>query len=92
MKLKAYIDAIQQSEKDETAQMAPARAAETKAKLGMKAAELSIAILRQENCVAEVSARYPLDIQTLSNALDDLTLLRLSASQLENVTKQLFPA
>lgn len=91
IKLKPYSEAILQSEQDEATALAPARAEETKAQLGMKNAQVSIAVRKQELAVTEISGRYPLDIQGLCAALDELTLLRFLQQQLTEVTEQLFP-
>jgi len=92
MKLKPYAAAILQSEKDETAQLAPARAAETQAALGMKRAQLTIEISKKETAVTQASARYPLDFNSLVVLLDEAALLRRSLGQLDEVAAQLFPA
>jgi len=92
MKLKPYAQAILLSEKDETAALAPARAAETQAALGMKRAQLTIEISKKETAVTQASSRYPLDFGSLVILLDDAELLRRSLAQLDAVAAQLFPS
>jgi hypothetical protein len=92
MKLKPYADAILQTEQDEAKALAPARAEETKAKLSMKLAELSILIKRQELATVEAGGRYPLDIDALVTAQDELVLLSFTHDRLKSIAADLFPA
>lgn len=91
MKLKPYIEAIQQSEEEEQKTLAPARAEEAKAQLGMEQAKLSIKIQKAKNVIAQVAGRHPLDVQSILDAQDELDLLERQAIQLSKLGEELFP-
>lgn len=92
MKLKPYSEAILATKEEKDKLLAPARANETKASIGMKVAQLSIDIQQQEISITQDAARYPLNADNLVEQLDQLAWVERRRAQLEAIEKQLFPA
>lgn len=87
---KKYVDLLKQGEKEKEDNLAPARAAEQKGALGLKIAKLKLQIQGKENTVAEASGKYPLDVETIVDALDSLDLDKRLLGQLEGLDTELF--
>lgn len=92
MKLKPYAEALLATKEDNEKALAPAKAAKTKAELGMRIAQLGIDIQNAELTVAQASSKHPLDISVVTSALDNLAILERQKSQLVAVEAALFPA
>lgn len=92
MNLKKYVEAIVAPEKDKEALLAPGYAAKTAAELGLKITQLQIEKQGVEIRVQEAGSQYPLDVDNLSDELDQLELLDRRIEQLQDIQKQLFPA
>lgn len=91
MKLTKYAEAIAQSKDQQVASLAPLRAVETQKRIELRIAELDTQRTSREAEVANMAGRYPLDIASLTNAMDNLALLERQIAQLKEVTIQLFP-
>jgi hypothetical protein len=90
--LKKYVEAIVASKEEKNASLAPARAAEQKGRLGLEIATLKVNIAGQENRVAELASQYPLNIDEIVNAQDELDLDTRRLNQLQGLSDQLFGA
>jgi hypothetical protein len=91
MKLQPYETAIKLSPEEQEASMAPARAAEAEAQLGLKLAKLSIEKKSLENRVTEAGGTYPINFDRIVEYTDDLALLERQEVQLKAIGAQLFP-
>lgn len=91
MKLKSYVEALTQDPKAAEVERAPLRAAEAKAQLDLRSAQLEGEILNLELEVNKIASRYPLDSGDLLDALDNLALAERQREQLNAVKAQLFP-
>lgn len=92
MKLKTYLEAIQATKEDKQKQLAPAHAEQSRAELSVKIAKLGIEIGDLEIEVTNAASAYPLDVDALSENLDQLAWAQRRLDQLQSIQKQLFPA
>jgi hypothetical protein len=90
IELKKYVAAIVASKEEKNASLAPARAGEQKGRLGLEIATLKVNIAGQENRVAELAGQYPLDIDAIVAAQDELDLDNRRLTQLQALDGQLF--
>jgi hypothetical protein len=89
-KLTKYVDALKQGEKEKADNLAPARAAQQQGELGLRIASLRLEIQSQENAIAELSGKFPLPVDALLDAGDELDLAKRQLVQLEELSAQLF--
>lgn len=92
VKLQAFVDAIQQTQEDEKKQMAPALANQAKAELGVAVSKLEIEIGKKELAVAKAASVFPLNVDAIVSAQDDLALLNRRLEQLKELNTELFPS
>ena len=85
-----YATLITQEKKEKDAALAPARAKEMEAKLGLEIAERELQLQSVTNRVEALKGNYPLDTFALIDALDELSLAERQVNQLRAVSKELF--
>jgi hypothetical protein len=90
MTAKKYVDAIVASKEETAKALAPARASEQQAALGLEIAQLKLEIQGAENVVSELKGSYPLDLDTILSAGDELALKSRRLSQLVALDVELF--
>lgn len=87
-----YVDLLKQGEKEKNDNLAPARAAEQKGALGLKIAKLELEIQGKRNRVSTLSSGYPLDVDSIVEALDEVALDERLLAQLKALSDELFGA
>lgn len=90
MSTKKYADLIVQSKEDADKALAPARADEQKAQLGISIAKLNVGIKGKQNALEALKAQYPLPIDAIVDAGDELALEQRRLQQLSELTDELF--
>lgn len=85
-----YVEKILQSKEEAGKSLAPARAAEQSAKLGIAVASLDLEVKTQENAVEALTNVYPLDIDSIIEAQDELDLSTRRLNQLKGLQVSLF--
>lgn len=85
-----YADLILRSKEDNDKALAPARAEEQKAQLGIAIATLNVSIKGKENALEELKAQYPLDVDSILEAGDELALEQRRLTQLQALSTELF--
>lgn len=90
--LKPYVEALANTEKENDAELAPARAEETKAKIGLEVATNNIKMKEVTNRIMTFQRAYPLNTSSLISAVDELALLERRQQQLQDIVTQMFPA
>lgn len=85
-----YVDKILQSKEESDKSLAPARANEQAAKLGIAVATLDLEVKTQENAVAALTNVYPLDIDAIVDSQDELDLSKRRLAQLKSLHEELF--
>lgn len=85
-----YVEAIVQSKQDADKSLAPARAAEQQAAIGIKVAQLGLSVKTLNNKVEELKGQYPLNIEGIVQALDNAALEQRKLDQLAAVSTELF--
>ena len=85
-----YATLITQEKKEKDAALAPARAKEMEAKLGLEIAQRELDLQAATNRVEALKGNYPLDTFSLIDALDELSLATRQVQQLRDVSKELF--
>lgn len=90
MSLKKYVEAIVASKEERAAALAPARADEQKAALGLERMQLSLEIQGASNHIAELAGQYPLPIGEIIEAQDEVALQKRRLAQLDELDNALF--
>ena len=85
-----YEGLLKQGEKEKNDNLAPARAQEQKGVLGLRIAQLDLQIQSKKNAVETAKGSYPLDVDTLVSALDELALDERLLTQLKATSVELF--
>lgn len=85
-----YVDAIKQSKADAELTLAPARAEQEAAKLGIAIAELGLKVKTQQNKIEELKGQFPLPVDAIVLAGDDLALDARRLDQLSKLKDELF--
>lgn len=85
-----YVEKILLSKEDADKSLAPARANEQAAKLGIAVATLDLDVKTQQNAVEALTNVYPLDIDAIVDAQDELDLSARRLSQLKDLQTSLF--
>lgn len=85
-----YAELITQSKEEQDKALAPARAEEQKAALGLAISNQQLSLKGRQNRVAELSGKYPLDIDAIISANDDLDLETRRLRQLATLSDSLF--
>lgn len=85
-----YADLLKQSDKEKEDNLAPARAEEQKGSLGLEIAKLRLSVKGKENTLASAKAEYPLPVNEIVEAGDELALEQRRLAQLEALSAELF--
>ncbi len=85
-----YATLITQEKKEKEAALAPARAKEMEAALGLQIAQRELDLQSSRNRVESLKGLYPLDTFSLIDALDELELAERQVKQLRDVSAELF--
>jgi hypothetical protein len=88
--MRKYVDAIVASKEENDKALAPARAAEQQAKLGLEAKQLEISVMEAKNELDELGAEYPLNFEAIIEAQDALALSERRLTQLKDLSVALF--
>jgi len=92
LQIKPYVEALAGSKAQEDADLAPARAEETKKQLELNIAQIDVQIMQTETTINQLTRRYPLDIASVIKGMDNLALMTRQRNQLANIIDQMFPA
>ena len=92
MALKKYVEAIVASKEEKNNALAPARADEQKGRLGLEIATLKVQIAGENNRIAELAGQYPLNVDAIVEAQDELDLDTRRLTQLQTLSDALFGA
>ena len=92
LNLKPYVSSLTASKESKEAGLAPSRAAEASAALGLEIAQLDTQLLKAQNGLTELTQAFPLNSGSIVQALDTIGLLERKLSQLNELRTQLFPA
>lgn len=90
MSLKKYADALVASKEENEKSLAPARAKEQAARVGIAVATLEVEVQGQQNELTELAGQYPLDIDAIVNAQDEIALNQRRLAQLKALSDELF--
>lgn len=85
-----YATLILQTKEEADKALAPARAEEQKAQLGIAVAKLNVSIKGKENSLEQLKGQYPLPIDEIVEAGDELALEQRRLSQLQSLSSDLF--
>ncbi len=85
-----YAKLIVQSKEEAANALAPARSEEQKAQLGIAVATLNVSIKGKENELEALKGQYPLDIDAIIDAGDELALEQRRLQQLQALSTELF--
>jgi len=92
MAVKKYVDALTATKEESTKALAPARAAEQQAHIGLTVKQLEINIMSAQNDLAAMCGQYPLPVDAIVEAQDELDLSTRRLTQLTQLSKELFGA
>jgi hypothetical protein len=87
-----YVERILQTKEESDKALAPARAEQEKAKLGIAIAELSLQVKTAENTLEAMKNQFPLPVDGIIDAQDNLDFDRRRLSQLKEISVELFGA
>lgn len=90
--MKKYVEALTASKEDREKGLAPARAEEQKAHIGLTAKSLEIDVMGARNQIEEMCGQYPLPVEEIIRAQDDLDLNQRRLDQLVKLQTALFGA
>jgi hypothetical protein len=85
-----YVDSITQSKEAAEKSLAPARAKEQEAALGIAIAQLDLEVQTKNNAISALKQAYPLDVDAIVDAGDDLALDERRLAQLKSLNTELF--
>lgn len=85
-----YVDAITASKEEAAKSLAPARAKEQEAALGIEVAQLDLEVQTQQNRLAELTSAYPLNFDAIIEAQDEYALNARRLEQLKKLGTDLF--
>jgi len=85
-----YAESLTASKEDTAKAMAPARADEQKAKLGLEITTQKLQLQTLKNQVEALKRVYPLDPSSIRHSIDEAEWVARSISQLEAVSAELF--
>lgn len=85
-----YVELILQSKEEAGKALAPARAEEQKAQLGIAIATLNVSIKGKENSLSALKGEYPLNVEAIIDAGDELALEDRRLKQLQALSSELF--
>lgn len=90
MTFKKYAEALVASKEDAEKSLAPARAKQQEAALGIKVAELDLEVQTAEGDLAELVTSFPLDLDAIVDAQDAIDLQKRRLNQLKTLGTELF--
>lgn len=90
MTFKKYADALVASKEENEKSLAPARAKQQEAAVGIKIAELDLDVQTADNELSTLVTKFPLDIDAIVDAQDSLDLQKRRLEQLKALSAQLF--
>lgn len=85
-----YVEAIVKSKEESDKALAPARAEQEKAKLGISIAELDLKVKTAQNAVEGLKSTFPLPVDEILEASDDIALDLRRLSDLRTLSSELF--
>lgn len=90
MALMKYRDVLTSAKEKIKEMMAPLRANEMKKKAELEIAKLEGTIAEKEQKVQELASAYPINFDTMIEALDDLELTKRRKTQFEKIIEEMF--
>lgn len=85
-----YADLIVKSKEEANVALAPARAAQEKAKLGIAIAELDLKVKTAQNELESLKGQFPLPVDEIVSAGDEVALDARRLEQLQSLSTELF--
>lgn len=90
MNLMKYKDVLATCKEKLDEAMAPLRAKEMKKKAELEICKLESLIAEREQKVQEYGSKYPIDFESMLDALDELELTQRRKEQFEQIVSELF--
>jgi hypothetical protein len=85
-----YVELIVRTKEEANNALAAPRAAEQNAALGLAIGKLQLEISGQQNSLADLKGKYPLPVDEIVGAGDELALNQRRLSQLQQLQSELF--
>ncbi len=87
-----YAELLKASKQDQENALAPARATQVAAEVGLAIAQLDVQLKTLSNELDELKGGYPLDLDAIRDKLDEVAIVTREQEQLKALSVELFGA